>query len=144
MGPGLFSKAILVSGSVYPLEKDEAGVYHLKKNRDLDRDLEQIEEEISSRLPFIYQLQEELFFESDADDSRIFEQQVISREGPRHVQHQSLCFEKCIMIWLSQVIGVAKMLPMIFLLLILKRFVHRRKKKMLLFPVLVSVYLFLH
>ena len=88
----------------------------------------EIEEDISSRLPFIYQLQEELFFESDADDSRIFQQQVISREGPRHVQHQSLCFEG-IMIWLSQVIGVAKMLPMIFLLLILKRFVHRKKKR---------------
>ena len=78
--------------------------FTIKKNRDLG----QIEEDISSRLPFIYQLQEELFFESDADDSRIFQQQVISREGPRHVQHQSLCFEKCIMIWLSQVIGVAK------------------------------------
>lgn len=41
-------------------------------------------------------------------DSRIFQQQVISREGPRHVQHQSLCFEKGIMIWLSQVIGLPK------------------------------------
>ena len=77
----------------------------------------EIEEDISSRLPFIYQLQEELFFESDADDSRIFQQQVISREGPRHVQHQSLCFEKCIMIWLSQVIGVAKCCRWFLLLL---------------------------